>query len=79
MNIQCIGKKSEEAKERRSRTHWQAVSRDHDLATHQYAQAGSQKKAKENNSETQSSTTFHRGKVFTKSTSSLTGSWAKYE
>jgi hypothetical protein len=79
MNIQCIGKKSKEAKDRRSRTHWQAASRDHDLATHQHAQTGSQKKEKEHTLGTQSSTTFHKGKVFTKSTSSLTSSWAKYE
>jgi hypothetical protein len=51
-NIQCIGKKSEEAKEPRSRTHWQATSRDHDSAIHQRVQAGSQKRGKENNSET---------------------------
>jgi hypothetical protein len=53
MNIQYISKKSEEAKERRSRTYWRVASRDHDLATHQHAQAGSQQKEKENNSETQ--------------------------
>jgi hypothetical protein len=39
--IQYIGKKSKEANEHQSRTHWQATSRDHDLATHQHAQAGS--------------------------------------
>jgi hypothetical protein len=65
-NIQYIDKKNEEAKERQSRTYWRAVSRDHDLATHQHAQAGSQQKEKENISETQSSMTFHKGKVFTK-------------
>jgi hypothetical protein len=47
MNIQCIGKKSEEVKDRRTLTHWQVASRDHDLVTHQHAQAGSQKKGKE--------------------------------
>jgi hypothetical protein len=77
--FQCISKKSEEAKDCQSRTHWQAVSRDHDLATHQHAQAISQNKEKEHTLGTQSSTTFHKGKVFTKSTSSLTSSWAKYE
>jgi hypothetical protein len=51
----------------------------HDLATHQHAQAGSQQKEKENISETQASTTFHKGKVFTKSTSPMTGSRAKYK
>jgi hypothetical protein len=60
MNIQCIGKKSEEAKDRRTRTHWQAASHDHDLATHQHAQAGSQKKGKEHTLGTQSSMTFHK-------------------
>jgi hypothetical protein len=30
MNIQCIGKKSEEAKEHRSQTYWRAASRGHD-------------------------------------------------
>jgi hypothetical protein len=34
--IQCIGKKSKEAKEHQSRTNWQATSRDHDLVTHQH-------------------------------------------
>jgi hypothetical protein len=37
MNIQYIDKKNEEAKEHRSRTYRRAVSRDHNLATHQYA------------------------------------------
>jgi hypothetical protein len=45
-NIQYIDKKSEEAKERRSGTYWRAASHDHDLATHQHAQAGSQQKEK---------------------------------
>jgi hypothetical protein len=78
-NIQYIDKKSEEAKEHWSRTYWRVASRDHDLATHQHAQAGSQQKEKENNSETQSSMTSQKGKVFSKSTSSLTGSWVRYE
>jgi hypothetical protein len=38
------------------------------LATHQHAQAGSQKKGKENNSETQPSSTFHKGDILTSST-----------
>jgi hypothetical protein len=46
----------------------QAMSRDHDLANHQHAQAGSQKKGKENNSETQPSSTFHKGNILTSST-----------
>jgi hypothetical protein len=37
MNIQYIDKKNEEAKEHRSQTYRRAVSRDHNLATHQYA------------------------------------------
>jgi hypothetical protein len=40
---------------------------------HQYIHAGGKEKTKGNNSETQLSTTFHRDKVFTKTTSSLTG------
>jgi hypothetical protein len=78
-NIQYIDKKNEEAKKHRSRTYRRAVSRDHDLATHQHAQAGSQQKEKENISETQSSMTFHKGKVFTKSTSPLIGSQVKHK
>jgi hypothetical protein len=64
--IHCIGKKSEEAKEHQSRTHWLAASRDHDLVTHQHAQAGSQKKGKENNSETQFSSIFHKRRYINK-------------
>jgi hypothetical protein len=79
MNIQYIDKKNEESKERRSRTYRRVVSRDYDLVTHQHAQAGSQQKEKENISETQSSMTFHKGKAFTKSTSPLSGSGAKYK
>jgi hypothetical protein len=45
-NIQCICKKSKEAKERRSRTYWQAVSLGHDLVTHQHAQAERPKEGK---------------------------------
>jgi hypothetical protein len=67
-NIQCIGKKIEEAKEPRSRTHWQAMSRDHDLAIHQRVQAGSQKRGKENNSETQPSSAFDKDDILTSST-----------
>jgi hypothetical protein len=46
---------------------------------HQYIHAGRKEKTKGNNSETQSSMTFHKDKVFTKSASSLTRLWAKYE
>jgi hypothetical protein len=66
MNIHHIDKKNEEAMEHRSQTYRQVVSRDHDLATHQYAQAGSQQKEKESISEIQSSMTFHKRKVLTK-------------
>jgi hypothetical protein len=66
MNIQYIDKKNEEAKNLRSRTYRREVIPDHNLATHQHAQPGSQQKEKENISETQSSMTFHKGKVFTK-------------
>jgi hypothetical protein len=52
---------------------------DHDPMTHQHAQAGSQKKEKDSISETKSSTTFHKGRIFTKSTSPLTSSQAKYD
>jgi hypothetical protein len=80
--IHCIGKKTEEAKEHRSRTHWQAMSSDHDLATHQHAQAGSQKKGKENNSETQPSSTFHKDDILTSSIvlpDKISGKiWAKF-
>jgi hypothetical protein len=79
MNIQYIDKKNEEAKERWRQTYWRAASRDHDLATNQHAQDGSQQKEKENIKENQSSMTFHKGKVFTKSTSPLIGSQAKYK
>jgi ATP-dependent helicase YprA (DUF1998 family) len=78
-NIQYIGKENEEAKKLRSRTYWREVIPDHNPTTYQHAQAGSQEKEKENISETQSSMTFHKGKVFTKSTSPLTSSWAKYK
>jgi hypothetical protein len=79
MNIQYIDKKNKEAKEHRSRTYRWAVSRDHDLATHQHAHAGSQQNEKESILETQSSMTFHKRKVFTKSTSPLIESRAKYK
>jgi hypothetical protein len=78
-NIQYIDKKNEEVKEHQSRTYWWAASRDHDSVTHQHAHAGSQQKEKGNISETQSSTTFHKEKVFTKSTSPMIGSRAKYK
>jgi hypothetical protein len=79
MNTQYINKKNEEAKKLRSRTYRREVIPNHDLATHQHAQVVSQLKEKENISETQSSMTFHKGKVFTKSTSPLIGSRAKYK
>jgi hypothetical protein len=49
----------------------------HDPTTHQHAQAGIQKKEKDSISETKSSMTFHKGRIFTKSTSPLTCSRAK--
>jgi hypothetical protein len=45
-NIQYIDKKNEEANKLRSRTYRREVILDHDLATHQRAQAGSQQKEK---------------------------------
>jgi hypothetical protein len=59
-NTQYIDKKNKEAKKLRSRTYRREVIPDLDPATHQHAQAGSQQKEKENISETQSSTTFHK-------------------
>jgi hypothetical protein len=76
-NIQNIDKKDEEAKKLRSRTYWREMKPDHDPTTHQHAQAGIQKKEKDSISETKSSTTFHKGRIFTKSTSPLTSSRAK--
>jgi hypothetical protein len=76
-NIQYINKKNEEAKKLWSRTYRREVIPDHDLATHQHAQAGSQHKEKEKHLRNLSAT-FYKGKVFTKSTSPLTGSRAKY-
>jgi hypothetical protein len=78
-NIQNIGKKDEEAKKLRSQTYWREMKPDDDLTTHQHAQAGSQKKEKDSIFETKSSTTFHKGRIFTKSSSPLTSSQAKYE
>jgi hypothetical protein len=66
MNIQNIDKEDEEAKKLQSRTYWREMKPDHDPTTHQHAQAGSQKKEKDNISETKSSTTFHKGRIFTK-------------
>jgi hypothetical protein len=43
------------------------MSRDHNLVTHQHAQAGSQNKGKESNSETQPNSTFHKGDILTNS------------
>jgi hypothetical protein len=52
------------------------------LATHQHAQAGSQKKGKESNSETQPRSTFHKGDILTNSTvlpDKISGKiWAKF-
>jgi hypothetical protein len=78
-NIQNIDKKNEEAKKLRSQTYWREMKPDHDPMTHQHAQAGSQKKEKDSISEIKSSTTFYKGRIFTKSTSPLTSSWAKYD
>jgi hypothetical protein len=78
MNIQYINKKDEEAKKLRSRTYWRETKPDHDPATHQHAQARSQQKGKDNISETKSSTTFNKGRIFTKSTSPLISSRTKY-
>jgi hypothetical protein len=75
--IQNIDKKDEEAKKLQSRTYWQEMKPDHDPTNHQHAQAGIQKKEKDSISETKSSTTFHKGRIFTKSTSPLTSSGAK--
>jgi hypothetical protein len=49
---------------------------DHDPATHQHTQAGSQKNEKDSISETKSSTTFDKERIFTKNTSPLTSSRA---
>jgi hypothetical protein len=79
MNTQYIDKKDEEAKKLRSRKYWREMKPDHDPIAHQHAQAGSQKIGKDSISETESSTTFHKGRIFTKSTSPLTSSRAKYD
>jgi hypothetical protein len=76
-NIQNIDKKDEEAKKLRSQTYWWETKPDHDPATHQHAQAGIQKKERDSISETKSSTTFHKGRIFTMSTSPLTSCRAK--
>jgi hypothetical protein len=72
-------KKDEEAKKLQSQTYWWEMKPDHDPMTHQHAQAGSQKKEKDSISEPKSSMTFHKGRIFTKSTSPLTSSRAKYD
>jgi hypothetical protein len=77
MNTQYIDKKDEEEKKFQSCKYWREMKPDHDPTTHQHAQAGSQKKGKDIISETESSTTFHKGRIFTKSTSPLTSSRAK--
>jgi hypothetical protein len=43
------------------------MSYNHDSAIHQRVQAGSQKRGKENNSETQPSSTFHKDDILTSS------------
>jgi hypothetical protein len=78
-STQRIGKKSEEQKESQYEAHRQEATHDFDPSIHQYTHAGRKEKTRGKNSETQSSTTFYKGKVFTKSTSSLTGLRAKYE
>jgi hypothetical protein len=78
-SVQNIDKKDEEAKKLRSRTYRQEMQPDHDPMTHQHAQAGSQKKEKDSISETKSSTTFHKGRIFTTNTSPLTSSRTKYD
>jgi hypothetical protein len=60
-NVQNIDTKGEEAKKLWSRTYWREVKPDHDLTTHQHAQAGSQNKRKGSISETKASTAFHKG------------------
>jgi hypothetical protein len=79
MNIQYIDKKDEEAKKLQSRTYWREMKAHHNPTTHQHAQARSQQKEEDNISETKSSMTFHKGRAFTKSTSPLTSSRAKYK
>jgi hypothetical protein len=78
-NIQDINKKNEEAKEHRSQTYRQVVNRDRDLVTHQHAQAGSQQKKKKASQKLNQSATFHKGEVFTMSTSPLIDSRATYK
>jgi hypothetical protein len=75
--MQNINKKDEEVKKLQSQTYWREMTPDHDPTTHQHAQAGSQKKEKYSISETKSIMTFHKGRIFTKSTSPLTSSRAK--
>jgi hypothetical protein len=78
-NIQNIDKKDEEAKKLQSQTYWRETKPDHNPMTQQHAQAGIQKKEKDSISETKSSMTFHKGRIFTKSTSPLTSSREKYD
>jgi hypothetical protein len=78
-NIPCIDKKSEEVKQFRSRTYRQEMELDHDPTIHQHAHAGSQaERRKQRSQKPHSSQKFHKRKVFTASTSPLTGSRAKY-
>jgi hypothetical protein len=65
-NIQNIDKKDIEAKKLRSQIYRWETKPNHDPTTQQHAQAGIQKKEKDSISETKSSTTFHKRRVFTK-------------
>jgi hypothetical protein len=71
--------KNEEQEKLQYEAHQQEATYDHDPSIQQYIHAGGKEKTKGNNSKTQSSTTFHKDKVFTKRASSLTGLWAKSE
>jgi hypothetical protein len=77
-STQCINKKNEEQKESQYETHRQEATHNQDPSPPVHSR-WKKKKTRGNNSETQSSTTFHKGEVFTKSTSSLTDFRAKYE
>jgi hypothetical protein len=72
-STQRIDNKNEEQKKLQYEAHQQEATYNHDPLIHQYIHAGGKEKTKGNNSETQSNTTFHKDKVFTKSASSLTG------
>jgi hypothetical protein len=66
INIQNIDKKDEEAKKLQSRIYRWETKPDHDPTTQQHAQVGIQKKEKDSISETKSSMTFHKRRIFTK-------------